>query len=521
MPYKKPNILFIMVDELAPQALPCHGHPVVQTPNIDRLACEGVVFENAYTNSPICAPARAAMMTGRHTPTIGAFDNGTEIPTSTPTMAHYLRAAGYEATLSGKMHFIGPDQLHGFQRRLTTDIYPANFAWTANWQRPPTAPNPAGVTVSPVLEAGPCIRSMQIDYDDEVEHVALQELHDLARRPSDAPPFFLTVSFTHPHPPFTCGQEHWDLYDHDAIDMPKVGPIAEGDMDEASRYLYFGHRRDRFTVTDAAVRNARHAYYGMISYIDDKVGRLMDALEQLGMSEDTIVVFTSDHGEMLGERSMWFKMNMFEWSVRVPMIFWAPGKFSPKRVKENVSLVDLLPTFTELGHGPAPEDFPDEVDGNSMVKLLTTGTDEAWPDVAISDYTANATPGPVRMIRRGPFKLIHIPDNLSLLFNLDDDPDELNNLANQAAHQPLLEELKAIAFRGYDPEQVSREVRTSQRRRLFIRDSADPNSTDSNWAYVARPGDEDRFVRSGGIAKGENATKALARFPYVEPPLER
>jgi choline-sulfatase len=329
------------------------------------------------------------------------------------------------------------------------------------------------------------------------------------------------VSFTHPHPPFTCGQEHWDLYDHDAIDMPKVGPIAEGDMDEASRYLYFGHRRDRFTVTDAAVRNARHAYYGMISYIDDKVGRLMDALEQLGMSEDTIVVFTSDHGEMLGERSMWFKMNMFEWSVRVPLIFWAPGKFSPKRVKENVSLVDLLPTFTELGHGPAPEDFPDEVDGNSMVKLLTTGTDEAWPDVAISDYTANATPGPVRMIRRGPFKLIHIPDNLSLLFNLDDDPDELNNLANQAAHQPLLEELKAIAFRGYDPEQVSREVRTSQRRRLFIRDSADPNSTDSNWAYVARPGDEDRFVRSGGIAKGENATKALARFPYVEPPLER
>ncbi len=137
--------------------------------------------------------------------------------------------------------------------------------------------------------------------------------------------FFLTVSFTHPHPPFTCGQEYWDLYDHAEIDMPRVGPIPVEEMDEASRFLYYGHRRDRFTVTENAVRNARHAYYGMVSYTDDKVGQLMKALRDLDLADDTIVVFTADHGEMLGERGMWFKMNMFEWSVRVPMIIHAPA----------------------------------------------------------------------------------------------------------------------------------------------------------------------------------------------------
>jgi choline-sulfatase len=518
MSQSQPNILFIMVDELAPQVLPFHGHPVVKAPHIGRLASEGVVFDNAYTNSPLCAPARASMLAGRLTPEIGAWDNAAEMTPSTPTMAHAMRSLGYEATLCGKMHFIGPDQLHGFEKRLTTDIYPANFAWTANWDRPVTAPNPAGVTVMPVLEAGPCIRSMQMDYDDEVEHHALQELYDLARRPEDAPPFFLTVSFTHPHPPFTCGQEHWDLYDHAEIDMPHVGPIPVEEMDEASRFLYYGHRRDRFTVTENAVRNARHAYYGMVSYTDDKVGQLMKALRDLDLADDTIVVFTADHGEMLGERGMWFKMNMFEWSVRVPMIIHAPGRFAPRRVDENVSLVDLLPTLMEMGGG-AVRDFPDPVDGRSLCDLAS-GAVTDWSNIVISDFTAGACPGPVRMVREGPWKLIQVHGHPSLLFNLDDDPDELSDLAGASEHAAVLERLTGIANDGYDPEDINDTVLASQRRRLFIRDQADPRGLNPNWAYAARPGDEDRFVRGGGIQKGENATKARARFPYVEPPKE-
>lgn len=519
MSASKPNILFIMVDELAPQVLPFHGHPVVKTPHLSKLASEGVVFDNAYTNSPLCAPARASMLAGRLTPEIGAWDNAAEMAPSTPTMAHAMRSLGYEATLCGKMHFIGPDQLHGFEKRLTTDIYPANFAWTANWERPVTAPNPAGVTVMPVLEAGPCIRSMQMDYDDEVEHHALQELYDLARRPEGAPPFFLTVSFTHPHPPFTCGQEHWDLYDHDEIDMPRVGPIPLEDMDEASRFLYYGHRRDRYTVTDEAVRNARHAYYGMVSYIDDKVGRLMKALHDLQLADDTIIVFTADHGEMLGERGMWFKMNMFEWSVRVPMILHAPGRFGPGRVAENVSLVDLLPTLVEMGGGDAGENFPDPLDGHSLCGLAM-GVEKDWDDAVISDFTAGACPGPVRMVKEGDWKLIQVHGHPSQLYDLSADPDELNNLGSDPAQADRLAHLTALANRNYDVDKVNETVLASQRRRLFIRDQADPRGLNPNWAHAAKPGDEARFVRGGGIQKGENATKARARFPYVEPPKE-
>ena len=204
---KQPNILVIMVDELAPQFMPDYGQDVVQTPNISRLAARGTVFDNAYTSSPLCAPARASFMTGRLCPEINAYDNGAELPASVPTVAHFLRSLGYQTSLIGKMHFIGPDQLHGFEERLTTDIYPANFSWTANWNASLNEPSPAGATVRPVLEAGPCIRSMQMDYDDEVSNKSVQKLYDLARNGESDKPFFVVSSFTHPHPPFTIQQK--------------------------------------------------------------------------------------------------------------------------------------------------------------------------------------------------------------------------------------------------------------------------------------------------------------------------
>ena len=195
-----PNVLLIMVDELAPQALPTYGHRVVRAPHISQLAQDSVVFDSAYTKSPLCAPARASMLAGRYTPSIGAWDNGAPLASDQPTMAHHLRTLGYSATLAGKMHFIGADQLHGYETRLTTDIYPADFAWTANWSRPPTEPNPAGVSMRPVLEAGPCLRNMQMDYDEEVQFQAKQWLWDRARQRNNTKPFFLTVSYTPPHP---------------------------------------------------------------------------------------------------------------------------------------------------------------------------------------------------------------------------------------------------------------------------------------------------------------------------------
>ena len=264
----QPNILLVMADQLAVQTLPFHGHPLVKTPHLSALAARGVVFDSAYCNFPICAPSRVSMLSGRLPHSLGAYDNASEFASATPTMAHYLRQAGYRTILCGKMHFIGADQLHGFDERLTTDIYPADFAWTPDWLKGPGF-RPTGVSMRPVLEAGPCVRSMQIDYDDEVEYKGAQCLYDLARSPRNKP-FFLTVSYTHPHPPFVAPQRFWDLYREEEIDAPRVPPIAYDDLDVHSQWLYVAHAQDLYSVSEAQVRRARHAYYGMVSYVMKK-----------------------------------------------------------------------------------------------------------------------------------------------------------------------------------------------------------------------------------------------------------
>src|SRR5918993_56387 len=233
-----PNIVLLMADQLTPFALPFHGHPVVRTPAISRLAAEGVVFDAAYCNFPICAPSRASMLSGCMPHAIGVFDNATDFASEIPTMAHSLRAAGYRTILAGKMHFVGADQLHGYDERLTTDIYPADFLWVPDWSKGPQH-RPTGVGMGHVVDAGPCVRNMQIDYDEEVAHLAVQKIYDLAR--ADTSSFFLTVSFTHPHPPFVAPQAEWDAYEGAEIDEPAVAEIAFDDLDPHSQWLHIAH----------------------------------------------------------------------------------------------------------------------------------------------------------------------------------------------------------------------------------------------------------------------------------------
>ena len=520
---KQPNILVIMVDELAPQFMPDYGHRVVKTPNISRLAARGTVFDNAYTSSPLCAPARASFMTGRLCPDINAYDNGAELPASVPTIAHFLRSLGYQTSLIGKMHFIGPDQLHGFEERLTTDIYPANFSWTANWNASLTEPSPAGATVRPVLEAGPCIRSMQMDYDDEVSNKSVQKLYDLARNGESDKPFFVVSSFTHPHPPFTINQQYWDMYDHDEIDLPAIAEVPLAQKDAGSQYLYFSHQYNAYPINEEDIRNARHAYYAMISYTDALIGRLLDTLEETGLDDNTVVVFVSDHGEMLGERGMWYKMSMFEHSVRIPMIFSGTG-IARGRDGDNASLIDIVPTLIELAGGKV-EDMPVKLAGRSLKQAVTgdySGTrgrdgGDGGDSAVVSDFSAGGAPGPVRMVKKGSYKLILTYGYEPLLFNLEEDPQELNNLAEDPAHAKTLAQLRAIALQNYDPGEYDARIRQSQRERIFLRGLAEESETDPNWAFVAQPGDADRFVRGGGLKKGAHATKARYQFPKKSP----
>ncbi len=364
---ERPNILIVMADQLVPAALPFHGNDVVQAPHLTALAEDGVVFDNAYTASPLCAPARASLMTGLLPSNTHAYDNAAEFSSEIPTCAHYLRAAGYRTVLAGKMHFCGADQLHGFEERLTTDIYPADYGWTPDWSRPDHRPHWYH-DMSSVTEAGPCIRSNQLDFDDEVGFAAERALFEHARS-GDERPFCFAVSFTHPHDPYAIPHEWWDLYADVDVPLPEHGhdPAVAQPHDLRLRQMC---AMDDVDITDDQVRAARRAYYGAISYVDDKIGRLVEVLRQTGQLDNTVVIVTSDHGDMQGERGLWYKMSFYEGSVRVPLVVSAPSRFAPRRVSTPVSTMDLLPTLVGLGCDPDATPVVGDLDGSSLLPLL-------------------------------------------------------------------------------------------------------------------------------------------------------
>src|SRR6185369_15628213 len=280
---KKLNVLHIMADQLTATALSAYGNRVCRTPHIDSLAARGTVFGNFYCNFPLCAPSRASMLTGRQASRLGVFDNACDFPSQAPTLPHYLSTLGYHTVLSGKMHFIGADQLHGYQERLTTDIYPSDFGWTPDWRKAiPVAST--GVSLRSVVEAGTCRRSLQLDFDDEVAAKSVQWIYDYGRK-ADAKPFFHTVSMTHPHNPYVTTQPYWDLYRHEDVDMPRVGPIAYEKLDAHSQRLWKAYKFGEYNLTVEDVRKSRHAYYAMTSYIDDQVGRLLFALREMDLAD--------------------------------------------------------------------------------------------------------------------------------------------------------------------------------------------------------------------------------------------
>jgi choline-sulfatase len=462
---KKPNFLFIMADQMAAPALPMYGHPVVQTPHLSLLAENGVVFDNAYCNSPLCAPSRFSMLSGQLPSRIGAYDNAAYFPAEVPTLAHYLRDLGYHTCLSGKMHMVGPDQLHGFEERLTTDIYPSDFGWTPDWENFDDRPSWYHNMIS-VAQAGTCRTSNQIEYDEEVAHKSLRKIYDLARR-GNHQPFLLLASFTHPHDPYAITPEYWNRYDHHKIDLPDVPEIPYDQLDPHSRRLHRVSAMGQYTQTQDRIRNARHAYYAMISYIDDKVGQLLKALEDTGLKDNTIVIFLSDHGDMLGERGLWYKMSFFEWSARVPLIFYGPQQFSAGRISQPVSLLDVLPTMVEMANDAKGGDYADAVDGTSlMAGLEGRSLDRHGPVYA--EALCEGAIAPIVMIRRDQYKYVYSKPDPPQLFDLAADPHELNNIADQPGHAELCRRFEKEVSVTWDLEDLHQQILASQRRRKLV-----------------------------------------------------
>ncbi|WP_237480328.1 choline-sulfatase [Lichenibacterium dinghuense] len=503
MTESKPNILIVMVDQLAPRFLPIHGHPLVRTPHLERLAARGVVFEQAYCNSPLCSPSRTAFMTGALPSRTGGYDNAAEFRSDIPTFAHYLRRIGYRTVLSGKMHFCGPDQLHGFEERLTTDIYPADYGWTPDWERPTERPSWYH-NMSSVTDAGLCVRTNQMDFDEEVAFAAERAIYDHARG-RDRRPFLMVASLTHPHDPFAITRPYWDLYPHEAIDLPRVG-AADVALDPHTARLRHVCAMDAEPVSDEQVRNARHAYYGAVSFCDAQLGRLTDALEAAGLG-DTVVVFLGDHGEMLGERGLWYKMSFFEGACRVPLVVSAPGRFAPGRVRASVSLVDVLPTLVEIAGGD-PDALASAIDGRSLVPHLSG---RGGHDEVLGEYLAEGALAPIVMLRRGRWKFVHSPADPDQLYDLGADPEELCNLAGSGEHAGTVAAFRAEAARRWDIAALDRSVRDSQRRRRLV-DAALASGVTKPWDYQPFRDATKQYMRN---TMDLDDLEAMARFPRV------
>jgi choline-sulfatase len=500
----RPNLLILMADQLTPRALRAYGGRVARTPTIDQLAKEGVVFYSFYCNSPLCAPSRFSFMAGQLPSRIGAYDNAAEFAAEVPTFAHYVRSAGYQTILSGKMHFCGPDQLHGFEERLTTDIYPSDFGWTPDWERFEERP-PWYHTMDSVTQAGSCTRTNQIDFDDEVVSTSRRKLFDIARG-KDKRPFCLVVSMTHPHDPYVVPTAYWNRYRDEEIDLPRVPDLA-GTEDPHSRRLRHVIGLELAKPTEAQIRAARRAYYGAVSYVDDQIGALVDTLQQAELHQNTITLVIADHGDMLGERGLWYKMSFFEPACRIPLIVHAPGRFRPRRVAGSASLVDLLPTFAALANDGVEPEYAAPIDGKNLLPALEGGQVR---DEVTGEYLAEGAIAPIVMIRRGPHKFVHCPVDPDQLYDLAADPDERVNLAERE-RTALLAEFRAEVAQRWDLSKVNAAVLASQRRRHFVY-SALRQGRFQPWDFQPIRDASRLYIRND---QELNDLESMARFPRL------
>ena len=488
-----------MADQLSAPALRCHGNPTAITPHIDQLAARGVVFDAAYSSSPLCAPARYAFMTGQNVSRCGGYDNAAYLPATTPTFAHYLRLLGYRTSLCGKMHFIGADQLHGFEERLTTDIYPADFGWAPDWDNPHERIDLWYHNMSSVKQAGVAAITNQLEYDDEVGARALRAIYAHARG-ADERPLCLVVGFIHPHDPYAARQSEWDLYDGVDIPPPTVPRPPAGEQDAHNARLEKVIALDAVDLSADEIGAARRAYYANVSYIDAWLGRLLGALRDCGMDDTTTVIFTSDHGDMLGEHGLWYKMSFREWSARIPLIIARPSHFPAARIARPVAQVDILPTLLDIARANSDGGLPaliDPIDGRSLLPLCMGDGDGDGDDcgVAVSEYLAEGATEPMLMVRRGAHKFITCASDPDLLFDLDADPNEVTNLAMCKEHAARVAAFRREAAAHWDAEQVKREVIASQRRRRAVH-AALRIGRHQSWDYAPPRDPGEEYTRS-------------------------
>jgi choline-sulfatase len=506
---KRPNILIVLADQFNGTLFPDGPADFLRAPHLKALAARSARFANAYTASPLCAPARASFMSGQLPSRTRVYDNAAEFASDIPTYAHHLRRAGYQTCLSGKMHFVGPDQMHGFEERLTTDIYPADFGWTPDYRLQGQRIDWWYHNLGSVTGAGVAEITNQMEYDDEVAFFANQKLYQHARLSTDdnRRPWCLTVSFSHPHDPYVARKKYWDYYESIAELDPQTAEISYKNQDPHSKRLLDACDHEKYDIKRDNVRRARQGYFANISYLDDKVGELIETLRDTRQLDDTIILFTSDHGDMLGERGLWFKMNFFEGSARVPLMIAGPG-IAPALISEPVSTLDINPTLGALAGIDLSEIAP-WTDGESLLPIAAGAPRSSAVPM---EYAAEGSIAPLVALREGPYKFVHCEADPPQLYHLGHDPLELTNLAKDTTYALLVTGFMNKVRPKWDMEAFDKAVRESQARRWVVYEAL-RNGAYYPWDYQPLQKASERYMRNH---MDLNVLEENARFPRGE-----
>lgn len=449
----RPNLLYIHTDQHNAAVTGCYGDAQAHTPNLDRLARAGALFTSNYCCSPICVPSRMATLSGRHPWQNEVWGNNHVLNSGVPTLAHSMGVAGYRPALIGRMHSIGPDQLHGYSERLVGDHSP-NFPGIPTADRG-ALQGTAGPERISLQRAGPGQSGYQV-HDEAVTAAAVDWLNRLGvrrRAGTDDAPFSLSVGFMLPHPPYVARKVDYERYAHSLAPPRKPREYA----DEAHPWLRRWRETTGLTDTDAEeTRRARAAYWGLVTRVDAMIGEILDALMANDLERDTLVVYSSDHGDMVGEHGLWWKHVFYEESVRVPLIMAWPGRIAGgQRCERVVSALDVTATLLDALEAPALPESP----GRSLLPLLQgdAGSVE-WSDEAFSEYCADRyTPDGecfIRMLRQDAWKLVYYHDYPAQLFNLAEDPDELVDRAGDPGCQAVLGDMRARILRDWQPKRI-------------------------------------------------------------------
>lgn len=484
---KPSNLLIIMSDQHNRRLAGCYGHDIVETPNLDRLARDGVRFDAAYTPCPVCVPARASFATGKYVHQIGHWDNAMPFTGAEVSWHSFLRERGHRTVSIGKLHFRSDTDDNGFSEEQIGMHVIEGKGDLLGLVRDEDMPKRAGAYKMAKM-AGPG-ESMYTTYDREIAARAQIWLREEARKYEEKP-WVLFVSFVCPHFPLTAPPEHFYRYYDEDLQPPLLYEQREDPLHPYLEDYRRSFAYDEFFETPDMVKRAQAGYMGLCSFLDENIGKVLSAMADTGLTDNTRVVYTSDHGDNLGNRGLWGKSTMYEDSVGVPLIIKGPDIPAGKVAQTPASLLDLYPFIMSSTGETSPETVTKEHPGTDVMRLIEG---EEKDRAVFSEYHGMGSKAAAYMIRKGNYKLLAYATYPPQLFDLSEDPDELNDLAQDENAKPVLQDLQQELMKVCDPHETDRRAKADQKKLMEVRGGRDAVIAWGDLGFSVPPGVTPQF----------------------------